>query len=168
MKKFVQENVAIYNGTKGDPKSFDLLDQLLSHQVYRLAYWRVASEEINYRRFFDVNELAAVRMEDPAVFLSSHQLILQLLKHGAVSGLRIDHVDGVYGPSTYLGHFQQWATANRAPRAEEAAVWLFLAPGLACPCRAERGGARGRPSPGLESPPQTALAGRRRAVQAWL
>jgi len=58
-------------GRRGS-KSFDLLDQLLSYQVYRLAYWRVASEEINYRRFFDINELAAIRMEDPAVFLSSH------------------------------------------------------------------------------------------------
>ncbi|MBC7840361.1 MAG: malto-oligosyltrehalose synthase [Nitrospiraceae bacterium] len=126
VKTFVQENVAIYNGRKGDPKSFDLLDQLLSQQVYRLAYWRVASEEINYRRFFDVNELAAVRMEDPAVFLSSHQLILQLLKHGAVSGLRIDHVDGLYDPSTYLGQLQTWAKADLAPRAEEAERSLFL------------------------------------------
>lgn len=126
VQTFVQENVAIYNGTKGDPKSFDLLDQLLSHQVYRLAYWRVASEEINYRRFFDVNELAAVRMEDPAVFLSSHQLILQLLKHGAVSGLRIDHVDGLYDPSTYLGQLQTWAKADLAPRVGETERPLFL------------------------------------------
>ena len=126
VQTFVQENVAIYNGTKGDPKSFDLLDQLLSQQVYRLAYWRVASEEINYRRFFDVNELAAVRMEDPAVFLSSHQLILQLLKQGAVSGLRIDHVDGLYDPSTYLGQLQTWAKADLAPRVGETERPLFL------------------------------------------
>ena len=126
VQTFVQENVAIYNGTKGDPKSFDLLDRLLSHQVYRLAYWRVASEEINYRRFFDINELAAVRMEDPAVFLSSHQLILQLLKQGAVSGLRIDHVDGLYDPSTYLGQLQAWAKADLAPREREAERPLFL------------------------------------------
>ncbi len=126
VQTFVQENVAIYNGTKGDPKSFDLLDRLLSRQVYRLAYWRVASEEINYRRFFDINELAAVRMEDPAVFLSAHQLILQLLKHGAVSGLRIDHVDGLYDPSTYLGQLQTWAKADLAPRAGEAERPLFL------------------------------------------
>ena len=126
VQTFVQENVAIYNGTKGDPKSFDLLDRLLSRQVYRLAYWRVASEEINYRRFFDINELAAVRMEDPAVFLSAHQLILQLLKHGAVSGLRIDHVDGLYDPSTYLGQLQEWAKADLAPRAGETERPLFL------------------------------------------
>ena len=126
VQTFVQENVAIYNGTKGDSKSFDLLDQLLSRQVYRLAYWRVASEEINYRRFFDINELAAVRMEDPDVFLTSHRLILQLLKEGVVSGLRIDHVDGLYDPSAYLGQLQAWAKADLAPREGEAERPLFL------------------------------------------
>lgn len=126
VQKFIQDNVAIYNGTKGDSKSFDLLDQLLSHQVYRLAYWRVASEEINYRRFFDINELAAVRMEDPAVFLSSHELILQLLKNGAATGLRIDHVDGLYDPSTYLGQLQTWAKTNLAPSAGEGERPIFL------------------------------------------
>ncbi len=126
VQKFIQDNVAIYNGTKGDSKSFDLLDQLLSHQVYRLAYWRVASEEINYRRFFDINELAAIRMEDPAVFLSSHELILQLLKNGAATGLRIDHVDGLYDPSTYLRQLQTWAKTNLAPSAGEIERPLFL------------------------------------------
>ncbi|TKB91849.1 MAG: malto-oligosyltrehalose synthase [Nitrospira sp.] len=126
VQKFIHDNVAIYNGTKGDSNSFDLLDQLLSYQVYRLAYWRVASEEINYRRFFDINELAAVRMEDPAVFLSSHELILQLLKSGAATGLRIDHVDGLYDPSTYLGQLQTWAKTHLAPREEETERPLFL------------------------------------------
>ncbi|MEO8048128.1 MAG: malto-oligosyltrehalose synthase [Nitrospirota bacterium] len=126
VQKFIQDNIAIYNGTKGDSKSFDLLDQLLSYQVYRLAYWRVASEEINYRRFFDINELAAIRMEDPTVFLSSHELILHLLKNGAATGLRIDHVDGLYDPSTYLGQLQTWANTNLAPRAGEAERPLFL------------------------------------------
>jgi len=123
---FVQENVAIFNGTKGDSKSFDLLDQLLSHQVYRLAHWRVASEEINYRRFFDINELAAIRMEDPAVFRSCHQLIFQLVKEGAVTGLRIDHVDGLYDPSSYLGQLQTWAKTELVPRAGEAERPFFL------------------------------------------
>ena len=126
VQTFVQENVAIFNGTKGDSKSFDLLDQLLSHQVYRLAHWRVASEEINYRRFFDINELAAIRMEDPAVFRSSHQLIFQLVKEGAVTGLRIDHVDGLYDPSSYLWQLQTWAKTELVPRAGEAERLLFL------------------------------------------
>jgi (1->4)-alpha-D-glucan 1-alpha-D-glucosylmutase len=126
VQAFVQENVAIFNGTKGDSKSFDLLDQLLSHQVYRLAHWRVASEEINYRRFFDINELAAIRMEDPAVFRSSHQLIFQLVKEGAVTGMRIDHVDGLYDPSSYLWQLQTWAKTELVPRAGEAERPLFL------------------------------------------
>ena len=126
VQAFVQENVAIFNGTKGDSKSFDLLDQLLSNQVYRLAHWRVASEEINYRRFFDINELAAIRMEDPAVFRSSHQLIFQLVKEGSVTGLRIDHVDGLYDPSSYLWQLQTWAKTELVPRAGEAERPLFL------------------------------------------
>ena len=60
--------MAAFNGRPGEPHSFDLLDALLDEQAYRLAFWRVAAEEINYRRFFDVNELAGVRVEDPRVF----------------------------------------------------------------------------------------------------
>src|SRR5579884_3977836 len=67
--------VALYNGNPDDPRSFDLLDQLLDDQSYRLSSWRVASDEINYRRFFDINELAALRMERAEVFLATHKLI---------------------------------------------------------------------------------------------
>ncbi len=106
---FVADNVRFFNGTKGEPHSFDPLDTLLDDQAYRLAYWRVAAEEINYRRFFDVNELAAVRTEDPAVFTAIHQLTLRLLAEGRVTGLRIDHVDGLYDPPGYLRRLQQAA-----------------------------------------------------------
>ncbi|HEV8714737.1 MAG TPA: malto-oligosyltrehalose synthase [Candidatus Binatia bacterium] len=106
---FVADNVRFFNGSKGEPRSFDPLDTLLDDQAYRLAYWRVAAEEINYRRFFDINELAAVRTEDPAVFTAIHQLPLRLLKEGKITGLRIDHVDGLYNPSGYLGRLQQAA-----------------------------------------------------------
>lgn len=104
---FVADNVRFFNGTKGEPRSFDPLDTLLDDQAYRLAYWRAAAEEINYRRFFDVNELAAVRTEDPTVFIAIHQLTLRLLAEGKVTGLRIDHVDGLYDPSGYLRRLQQ-------------------------------------------------------------
>ncbi|MFO0698221.1 MAG: malto-oligosyltrehalose synthase [Nitrospira sp.] len=107
--RFLDNNVRIFNGTKGDPRSFDLLDALLDDQVYRLADWRVAAEEINYRRFFDVNELAAIRMEDEAVLQTSHVLVFQLVKAGAVAGLRIDHVDGLSDPDRYLREWQAWA-----------------------------------------------------------
>lgn len=103
---FIAENVRIFNGVKGNAKSFDPLDALLNDQAYRLAYWRVAGEEINYRRFFDINELAAIRMENPEVFEKAHALIFDLLRRGAVTGLRIDHVDGLYDPATYLRQLQ--------------------------------------------------------------
>ncbi|MDF0650626.1 MAG: malto-oligosyltrehalose synthase [Nitrospira sp.] len=106
--RFLDDNVRIFNGTKGDPRSFDLLDALLDEQVYRLADWRVAAEEINYRRFFDINELAAVRMEDEAVLQALHVLVFRLVKEGAVTGLRIDHVDGLSDPGRYLREWQTW------------------------------------------------------------
>jgi (1->4)-alpha-D-glucan 1-alpha-D-glucosylmutase len=98
--------VDAFNGRMGEPRSFDRLDALLSAQPYRLAYWRVAGEEINYRRFFDINELAAIRMEDPAVFERVHAFVFDLLRRGLVDGFRIDHVDGLYDPGGYLQRLQ--------------------------------------------------------------
>jgi (1->4)-alpha-D-glucan 1-alpha-D-glucosylmutase len=95
------------NGNPGDPRSFDKLDELLNAQSYRLAFWRVAAEEINYRRFFDVNELAAIRVELPRVFDAVHCLVLELVSTGAISGLRIDHPDGLYLPREYFSKLQQ-------------------------------------------------------------
>ena len=94
------------NGTPDQPRSFDGLDRLLNAQSYRLAHWRVASEEINYRRFFDINQLAALRMEDPAVFDEVHRFIFELVERGAATGLRIDHVDGLFDPGGYLQRLQ--------------------------------------------------------------
>jgi (1->4)-alpha-D-glucan 1-alpha-D-glucosylmutase len=98
--------VDAFNGRKGEPRSFDQLDALLSAQPYRLAYWRVAGEEINYRRFFDINDLAAIRMEDPDVFERVHAFVFDLLRRGLVDGFRIDHVDGLYDPGGYLQRLQ--------------------------------------------------------------
>ena len=95
------------NGKPEDPRSFDVLDQLLNDQSYRLAFWRVAAEEINYRRFFDVNELAAIRVELPEVFDAVHRFVLELVGTGAVTGLRIDHPDGLYLPREYFEKLQQ-------------------------------------------------------------
>jgi (1->4)-alpha-D-glucan 1-alpha-D-glucosylmutase len=94
------------NGEPGDARSFDALDELLNAQSYRLAFWRVAAEEINYRRFFDVNDLAAIRMELPEVFDEAHKLLLDLVRAGAVTGLRIDHPDGLYLPQEYFEKLQ--------------------------------------------------------------
>ncbi|MBZ0156670.1 MAG: malto-oligosyltrehalose synthase [Alphaproteobacteria bacterium] len=103
----IGENLRLFNGTPGVPGSFDMLDTLLSEQVYRLSYWRVAAEEINYRRFFDINDLAAVRMEDPRVFEAAHRLTLRLVREGKVTGLRIDHPDGLYHPLEYFERLQR-------------------------------------------------------------
>ena len=103
----IDDSVRRLNGTAGQPRSFDPLDRLLNMQSYRLAHWRVASEEINYRRFFDVNELAALRMEDPVVFDEVHRFAFELVQKGAVTGLRIDHVDGLCAPGDYLRRLQE-------------------------------------------------------------
>ncbi len=107
IRSFIDENLAIFNGEKKNPPSFDHLDELLNRQVYRLSYWRVAMEEINYRRFFDINELAAIRMENPLVFNEAHQLTFKLIKEGKVTGLRVDHPDGLYNPMEYFYRLQK-------------------------------------------------------------
>jgi len=106
IREFIDRNVTAFNGTKGDPRSFDLLDTLLQEQVYRISHWRVATEEINYRRFFDINSLGALRMEDPAVFEATHQLVFSLMADGKISGLRIDHADGLRDPEEYFRRLQ--------------------------------------------------------------
>jgi (1->4)-alpha-D-glucan 1-alpha-D-glucosylmutase len=105
--EFIAENVRQINGQVGEPHSFDRLDELLLQQAYRLAYWRVAADEINYRRFFDVNELAALCTESPPVFMQTHQFLFDLLDEGIITGLRIDHPDGLYDPWQYLCQLQQ-------------------------------------------------------------
>jgi (1->4)-alpha-D-glucan 1-alpha-D-glucosylmutase len=107
VQQAIEKALAQINGTPGDPRSFDKLDELLNAQSYRLAFWRVAAEEINYRRFFDVNDLAAIRVELPKVFDAIHRLVLELLSTGAVTGLRIDHPDGLYLPREYFAKLQQ-------------------------------------------------------------
>jgi (1->4)-alpha-D-glucan 1-alpha-D-glucosylmutase len=107
IRRHIDRNVEIFNGTKDEPESFDLLDDLLSDQAFRLSYWRVATEEINYRRFFDINDLAAIRMEDPAVFDETHRLVFRLIREGKVTGLRVDHPDGLYDPSRYFHRLQR-------------------------------------------------------------
>jgi (1->4)-alpha-D-glucan 1-alpha-D-glucosylmutase len=101
-----------YNGKKGEPHSFDDLERVLDDQPYRLAYWRVAAEEINYRRFFDINDLAGVRVERDDVFHDTHRLILQLVAEQKVTSLRIDHPDGLHHPYAYLRKLQQEATKH--------------------------------------------------------
>jgi (1->4)-alpha-D-glucan 1-alpha-D-glucosylmutase len=102
----IDRALAALNGTPGEARSFDALDDLLGRQCYRLAYWRVAPDEINYRRFFDINDLAALAQENEEVFDATHELILDRLCRGDIGGLRIDHPDGLYDPKQYFERLQ--------------------------------------------------------------
>jgi (1->4)-alpha-D-glucan 1-alpha-D-glucosylmutase len=91
-------------------ESADKLESFLLDQNYRLASWRVAGDEINYRRFFDLNDLAAIRTEDPQVFADTHEFLLELISSGKVSGLRLDHTDGLYDPEAYFAALRDGVT----------------------------------------------------------
>lgn len=102
INSFMDENIKIFNGEKGNPESFNPLHSLLSEQHFRLSFWKVATEEINYRRFFNINQLISLRVEDENVFNRTHSLIFKMVKEERFSGLRIDHIDGLYDPVNYL------------------------------------------------------------------
>jgi (1->4)-alpha-D-glucan 1-alpha-D-glucosylmutase len=109
IRRFIEENGRSFRGAAGDPASFDLLHQLIQAQAYRLAYWRVAADEINYRRFFDINDLAGIRMELEPVFAATHALLLEWVRLGYLDGLRLDHPDGLYDPFGYFTLLQRRA-----------------------------------------------------------
>jgi len=100
----LERTITRINGEAGSPESFNALDALLDAQWYRLAYWRIASEKINYRRFFDVTDLVGVRVENPEVFEARNRRTFDLIAEGKVTGLRIDHIDGLYDP---IGHMKK-------------------------------------------------------------
>jgi (1->4)-alpha-D-glucan 1-alpha-D-glucosylmutase len=125
MQPVIRQALDVINGTEGDPHSFDRLHVLLDAQPYRLASWRTSAEEINYRRFFDVNDLVGLRMENPAVFAETHCLIRSLIASHKVTGLRIDHCDGMFNPRQYLIRLQLLYLASQCagdkPQQETAA-----------------------------------------------
>ncbi|MCC5606814.1 malto-oligosyltrehalose synthase [Nostoc sp. CHAB 5834] len=107
IREFIDENIETFNGEPGNSESFNLLDELLNDQFYRLAFWKVGAEEMNYRRFFTVNELISVKVEEVRVFNNTHSLIQKLVEEGKFTGLRIDHIDGLYNPIQYLERLQE-------------------------------------------------------------
>jgi (1->4)-alpha-D-glucan 1-alpha-D-glucosylmutase len=107
IQNFVKENIRIYNGEPGVSESFDALDELLKEQYFRLTFWKVGTEELNYRRFFNLNELITLRVEDEKVLNHTHSLIFELGKRFDDLGLRIDHVDGLYDPLPYLRRLRE-------------------------------------------------------------
>jgi len=90
------------NGNPSNPASFEGLHELIKAQAFRLANWRVAADDINYRRFFDINDLAGICQENEKVFDATHRFVLHLIEEGKVDGLRIDHPDGLYDPAQYF------------------------------------------------------------------
>lgn len=107
VQTFIDQNLEVFNGQVGRPKSFDLLDQLLLAQYYRLSFWKVGAEELNYRRFFTVNELICLKIDNPKVFDQTHALIKDLVKTRKINGLRVDHIDGLYDPLIYLERLEE-------------------------------------------------------------
>ncbi len=106
IKQFVDKNVRLFNGKRGDAASFKLLDKILLQQFFRLCYWKVACDEINYRRFFSINELIAVCQKNEAVFDHTHALLTRLVGDGIIAGIRIDHIDGLQDPRGYLNRLR--------------------------------------------------------------
>ncbi len=107
IRRYIDDCLRVFNGDEHYPADVARLHQLLEAQPYRLAYWRVASHEINYRRFFDINDLASLRMENPDVFEATHGLVFELIDEGRLAGLRVDHPDGLYDPRGYFRTVQE-------------------------------------------------------------
>jgi (1->4)-alpha-D-glucan 1-alpha-D-glucosylmutase len=120
IKQFIDSCVAKIND------SADKLHILLEHQAYRLAYWRVAGDEINYRRFFDINELAGLRVEQKQVFEASHRFILSLIEQNKIQGLRLDHADGLYDPVGYNQRLCERIAAISHGHADDMAPPIYI------------------------------------------
>jgi (1->4)-alpha-D-glucan 1-alpha-D-glucosylmutase len=109
----IQEVVRDINGDPAVPQSFEELHELIKAQTFRLANWRVASDDINYRRFFDTNDLAGIRVEEERVFEATHKFVMSLVAQGKVDGLRVDHPDGLYDPAQYFERLKSSLSAAK-------------------------------------------------------
>lgn len=127
IKQYIEDNLVFFNGKPGESSSFDALDKLIMRQLFRLSFWKVAAEEINYRRFFTVNELISLKVEDEAVFNQVHDLIFKFVDQGLFSALRVDHIDGLRDPAVYLHRLREKAKETFV------AVEKILAPGERLP-----------------------------------
>jgi (1->4)-alpha-D-glucan 1-alpha-D-glucosylmutase len=126
VQRFVTDNLKIFNGRRNHPASFRHLDRLLSEQAYVLAYWRNINEAINYRRFFTITDLVGMRVEDPVVFEALHSVILQLIERKVVTGLRIDHIDGLRDPLDYLRRLQQRSTGPQQKKEKPNSLYVVV------------------------------------------
>ncbi|HSK38760.1 MAG TPA: alpha-amylase family glycosyl hydrolase, partial [Arenibaculum sp.] len=110
VREAVEAAVSGFAGRPGDLESWKRLDALIRKQFWRAAYFRVAADDINYRRFFNINELAGLRMEEPELFDVAHRLALDLIDDGTLDGLRIDHIDGLLDPEGYCRRLREKAS----------------------------------------------------------
>jgi (1->4)-alpha-D-glucan 1-alpha-D-glucosylmutase len=122
---FLLDNLKDFEGVQGNPASFSPLERLLAEQFYVLAYWQNLNQEINYRRFFTITDLVGARVEDPLVFESTHSLVARQVEQNVVSGLRIDHIDGLRDPLGYLNRLNE-RIAQPAPSAESRRIPVYL------------------------------------------
>ncbi|WP_245986030.1 malto-oligosyltrehalose synthase [Azospirillum thermophilum] len=103
----VERRLEAFRGEPGDLESWSRLDALIARQNWRVAYFKVAADDINYRRFFNINELAGLRMDEPELFDVAHRFVLRLVEDGTLDGIRIDHIDGLYDPKGYCCRLTQ-------------------------------------------------------------
>jgi (1->4)-alpha-D-glucan 1-alpha-D-glucosylmutase len=122
---FIQQNLKDLNAAENNPASFLAFERLLDEQYYVLAYWQNVNEEINYRRFFTINDLVGMRMQDPVVFTATHALIKRLMEQNVAAGLRIDHIDGLRDPLSYLQRLNKAFAEFRAV-GELAPIFIFV------------------------------------------
>jgi (1->4)-alpha-D-glucan 1-alpha-D-glucosylmutase len=109
----IERGLETYRPKSGDSERVRALHRLLERQHYRAAHWRIASSEINYRRFFDINDLAGLRVEDPDTFEAMHRLVSGLAAEGRLQGLRLDHIDGLADPVEYCRSLRRLITQAR-------------------------------------------------------
>jgi (1->4)-alpha-D-glucan 1-alpha-D-glucosylmutase len=126
VRRRMDNALSIFNGFPGDAQSFRALDSLLAMQPYRLAHWRLATKEINYRRFFDINDLVGLRIEEPLVFAARHAAIMRLVQEGKVSGLRVDHIDGLLDPLEYLERLKSIPVAGDHKNPDDLAIYTIV------------------------------------------
>lgn len=146
----IESVVQSFAGTPGNSETFDALHELLEVQAYRLASWRVAPDDINYRRFFDVNDLAGLRVENLTVFENTHGLLFELVGAGKIDGLRVDHPDGLRDPGQYFHRLQSRVAALRGGASGSAAH------------------ASAVPAAKVEDPPDFGVAGQKRNLPIYL